>query len=97
MRFAVRVEVRSLEGIADPEGQTIERALPALGFRGVEAVHMGKLFRFVLEADSESAARATADQMCSRLLANPVIEQADVWVEPLGADASDEPAVGRSA
>ena len=75
MRYAVAVEVRGLEGIADPEGRTIERALPALGFFGVSEVHVGKLFRFHLDAPDEATARATAADLCTRLLANPVIER----------------------
>jgi phosphoribosylformylglycinamidine synthase len=94
MRFAARVEVRPLEGIADPEGQTIERALPALGFTGVESVHVGKLIRFVLEAEDEAGAERTAAQMCADLLANPVIERADLWIEAIGPCAPDGPATG---
>ncbi|MCU1488706.1 MAG: phosphoribosylformylglycinamidine synthase, purS protein [Acidimicrobiaceae bacterium] len=82
MRFAVAVEVRGLEGIADPAGQTIERALPVLGFAGVSGVHVGKLLRFELEADDENAARLEVDKMCERLLANPVIERTEVRIEP---------------
>lgn len=78
MRFAVVVEVRGIEGIADPEGRTIERALPALGFSGVSAVHVGKVFRFQLEADDEESARESVEEMCARLLANPVIERAEI-------------------
>lgn len=85
MRFEVHVEVRGLEGIADPEGQTIERALPALGFVGVDGVQVGKVVRFSLEAPDERAAREVAEQMCARLLANPVIERAEVTVAPAGA------------
>jgi phosphoribosylformylglycinamidine synthase len=80
MRFFVHVEVRGLEGIADPEGRTIERALPALGFGGVTGVHVGKVIRFTLDALDESAARGEAEEMCKRLLANPVIEQAEVTI-----------------
>ena len=85
VRFDVHVEVRGLEGIADPEGQTIERALPALGFRGVDSVHVGKVVRFVLDAPDGESARATAEEMCARLLANPVIERAEVTVVPAAA------------
>ena len=74
MRFDVRVEVRLRPGIADPQGATIERALPALGFAGVEAVRVGKSIRFSVEAPDESAARHQATEMAQRLLANPVIE-----------------------
>jgi len=87
VRYGVHVEVSGLEGIADPEGQTIERALPALGFTGVESVHVGKVVRFVLDAPDEASARSTAEQMCARLLANPVIERAEVSVSPSGDSA----------
>jgi phosphoribosylformylglycinamidine synthase len=83
MRFHALVEVRLRPGIADPQGATIERALPALGFEGVEDVRVGKAIRFDIDASDESAARAEIDELCRRLLANPVIEEADisVWLE----------------
>jgi len=76
--FTVRVEVRSLDGIADPEGRTIERALPALGFDGVDSVRVGKVIRFRVDAEDEAGARAEVEAMCERLLANPVIEQTEI-------------------
>ena len=78
MRFAARVEVRLLPGIADPEGATIERALPALGFDDVDRVRAGRSFDFEVEAADEDAARARAVELANRLLANPVIEQCEV-------------------
>ncbi len=83
MRFSVVVEVSGLEGIADPEGQTIERALPALGFEGVADVRVGKLIRLHLEAPDETTAYERAGELCRRLLANPVIERYEVAVSPL--------------
>ena len=85
MIFSVAVEVRPLEGIANPEGLTIERALPALGFSGVREVRVGKLLRFELEAADEHHARHEVEQMCEHLLANPVIERADIRLEAIGA------------
>jgi phosphoribosylformylglycinamidine synthase subunit PurS len=78
--YEVHVEVSGLEGIADPEGRTIERALPALGFDGVYGVRVGKVIRFSLDAADEQVARAEVEEMCKRLLANPVIEQAAVTI-----------------
>jgi phosphoribosylformylglycinamidine synthase subunit PurS len=78
--FAVRVEVRLRPGIADPQGATIERALPALGFDGVGAMRVGKVMHFTVEASDAAAARDRAEEMCERLLANPVIEDADIEV-----------------
>jgi phosphoribosylformylglycinamidine synthase len=69
------------EGIADPQGQTIERALPALGFTGVDGVRVGKRIRLQVDAPTEEAARARVEQMCERLLSNPVIESYEVTLE----------------
>lgn len=78
MRFAVLVEVRPRNGVADPQGQTIERSLPSLGFEGVSGVRVGKALRFSLDADSEAAARTEVTDMCMRFLTNPVIEDSVV-------------------
>ena len=68
----VRVLIRPKEGILDPQGQAVERALPALGFDGVSNVHVGRL----VELDVDSAESVPA--MCERLLANPLIEDYEV-------------------
>ena len=78
MRCPVLVEVRLRPGIADPAGATIQRALPALGFDGVQEVRVGKAIRFNVEAADEAAARLQVDELCQRLLANPVIEDTAV-------------------
>ena len=67
-----RVLIRPKAGILDPQGQTVERALPALGFEGVANVHVGRL----IELDVEDASQVP--QMCERLLANPLIEDYEV-------------------
>jgi len=67
-----RVLIRPKEGILDPQGQAVERALPALGFEGVANVHVGRL----VELDVESADQVP--EMCERLLANPLIEDYEV-------------------
>jgi phosphoribosylformylglycinamidine synthase PurS subunit len=82
MVFDVLVEVRLRPGIADPQGATIERSLPTLGYDGVSGVRVGKAIRFSLDAASEPAARAEVEQLCSRFLTNPVIEDAVVSMEP---------------
>ena len=80
MKFSVLVEVRLRPGIADPQGATIERSLPHLGFDGISAVSVGKAIRFTCEADDEQAARAEVEDLCKRFLTNPVIEDADISV-----------------
>jgi phosphoribosylformylglycinamidine synthase len=88
MRFSVHVEVSALEGIADPEGQTIERALPGLGYSGIHHVRVGKVIRFEIDAASPEEARAESEELCRRLLANPVIERADVVISGGGSATS---------
>jgi phosphoribosylformylglycinamidine synthase len=78
--FSVLVEVQLRPGIADPQGSTIERSLPALGFTGVHDVRVGKAMRFDVEAADEAAAQALVEDMCERFLTNPVIEDATVSV-----------------
>ena len=75
MRYAVRIDVTHVPGVLDPQGATVERALPALGYVNVSEVSIAKTIRLVLDADSSDAARAQVDDMCQRLLANPVIER----------------------
>jgi phosphoribosylformylglycinamidine synthase subunit PurS len=81
MPFVANVNVMLKEGIADPQGQTIERALPALGFSGVADVRVGKRIRLAVEAADEQEARDRVQQMCERLLSNPVIESFEVILE----------------
>jgi phosphoribosylformylglycinamidine synthase subunit PurS len=85
MNFDVTVEVLLRPGIADPQGSTIERALPALGFDGVSGVTVGKSIRFTVEADDEAAARAVVDDLCHRFLTNPVIEDSRVELSATAA------------
>jgi phosphoribosylformylglycinamidine synthase len=65
----VRVLVRPKDGILDPQGEAVRSALPALGFSGVETVHVGRLIEMQVESADE------IDAMCQRLLANPTIEE----------------------
>jgi phosphoribosylformylglycinamidine synthase PurS subunit len=85
MLFSVQVEVSLREGVADPQGATIERSLPHLGFDGVRGVRVGKSIRFEVEAADEPAARAEVDDLCQRFLTNPVIEDATVTVTTVDA------------
>jgi len=67
-----RVLIRPKEGILDPQGQAVERALPALGFDRVKDVRVGRL----VELDVDDPERLP--EMCERLLANPLIEDYEI-------------------
>ena len=81
MRYLARIDVTHLPGVLDPQGATVERALPALGYDNVSGVSIAKTIRLALDAPSPDAARAQVDDMCRRLLANPVIERYTVIID----------------
>jgi phosphoribosylformylglycinamidine synthase len=83
MLFSVQVEVSLRAGVADPQGATIERSLPQLGFDGVRDVRVGKSIRFHLDASDEDAARSEVEDLCARFLTNPVIEDSEIHIEPV--------------
>jgi phosphoribosylformylglycinamidine synthase len=70
-----RVLIRPKEGILDPQGKAVERALPALGFEGIGNVHVGRMVELETD-DLEHLA-----ELCEKLLANPLIE--DYEIQPL--------------
>ncbi|MGI9493410.1 MAG: phosphoribosylformylglycinamidine synthase subunit PurS [Geminicoccaceae bacterium] len=76
-----KVHVRLKEGVLDPQGAAIGRALGQLGFEGVGEVRQGKLIELDLEAIDRDTARAEVEAMCAQLLANPVIESYSVTIE----------------
>ncbi|MEI7592938.1 MAG: phosphoribosylformylglycinamidine synthase subunit PurS [Actinomycetes bacterium] len=80
MIFSVHVDVQLRAGIADPQGATIERSLPTLGFDGVDGVRVGKSIRFEVDATDEQTARARVEDLCDRFLANPVIEESVITI-----------------
>ncbi len=83
MTYDVQVEVQLRAGVADPEGSTIERAIPTLGFDGVSGVRVGKSIRFSIDATDDAAARSQVQELCDKFLTNPIIEDAVITVEAL--------------
>jgi phosphoribosylformylglycinamidine synthase subunit PurS len=79
--FAFRIAVTLKDGLLDPQGKAVEEALPTMGWTNVRDVRVGKLVRMTVDADDEASARATAEEVARRLLANPVIEDVTV-LEP---------------
>ena len=75
------VHVRLKDGVLDPQGAAIGRALAQLDFEGVNEVRQGKLIELDLDTRDRESAKAQVDAMCARLLANPVIETYSVTIE----------------
>ena len=80
MKFHAVLDIQLHPGISDPQGSTIERALPTLGFAGVSNVRSGKSIHLDIEAPDAPAAETMLHDMCDRFLTNPVIERAEITV-----------------
>ena len=81
----VVVDVMLKPEILDPQGQAIAGALPGLGVAGVTAVRQGKRFELDLEGEADEAVLEQVRRLAGELLANPVIEDWTVRVEPATA------------
>ena len=69
-----RVHITLKNGVLDPQGKAIAHALGSLGFAGVNDVRQGKYIEIDLNATDRNKAKAEVEAMCTRLLANTVIE-----------------------
>lgn len=86
-RYRIEILVTPRPGLLDPEGNAIHHALDSLGYDEVEEVRVGKVLYLDLDADDEDAARERADELCRKVLANPVTEDYAIEVletEPAG-------------
>lgn len=82
--WQAQVYVTFKRGVLDPQGEAVRGALGALGFDAVEQVRTGKYMQVRLRAADEAEARQHVDEMCRRLLANPVIEDYHFDLAPAG-------------
>lgn len=71
--FTARVKIQLKKGISDPEGNNILKALHLLDFGEVEGVRVAQIITLTVEGDNGAAVRDRVDEMCQRLLTNPVI------------------------
>ncbi|HEY0303553.1 MAG TPA: phosphoribosylformylglycinamidine synthase subunit PurS [Longimicrobiales bacterium] len=78
--YLVEVHVTPRVGLLDPQGKAVHHALHSLEFADVEDVRVGRLIRVKMKATSEDDARQRVDDMCKRLLANPVTEDYSISV-----------------
>ncbi len=73
--FQAVVYVKLKDGVLDPQGSTIKRALGDMGYKGIEEVRSGRVFEITLNSRSREETEKLLDQICKKLLANPVIER----------------------
>ncbi len=70
----IKVVVTLKNGVLDPQGKAIQQTLNGMGFPNVENVRQGKYFDLEIAERDEAKAKAAAEEMCKKLLANLVIE-----------------------
>lgn len=73
--FLAKVYVALKKGVLDPQGSTIQGALSSMDFEGIEDVRVGKVFEIKFSGNSKEKVESDLEQMCKKLLANPVIEE----------------------
>jgi phosphoribosylformylglycinamidine synthase subunit PurS len=81
-----RVLIRPKAGVVDPQGKAVERALPTLGFSGIEGVRVGRMVELQIEDPDE------LPELCEKLLANPLVEDYEIELqgEPVAVPGEDE-------
>ncbi|KPL02500.1 MAG: hypothetical protein AMJ90_05605 [candidate division Zixibacteria bacterium SM23_73_2] len=73
--FLAKVFVRLKEGVLDPQGSTIKRALEDMGYDGIEDIRTGRVFEINFSSEDRNKSKVLIDEVCKKLLANPVIEK----------------------
>ncbi|AIJ05607.1 phosphoribosylformylglycinamidine synthase [Methanocaldococcus bathoardescens] len=81
--YKATVTIKLKKGVLNPEGRTIQRALNFLGFNDVKEVQTYKMIDIIMEGESEEKVREEVEEMCKKLLANPVIHDYEIKVEKI--------------
>jgi len=85
-KASIRITLRP--SILDPQGKAVHHALENLGFEGVDQVRMGKYVEMWIDTDEEAEAERVACEACEKLLANQVMEDFDITLEPVAAQTA---------
>ena len=74
MKFIAEINVMPLKALLDPQGKAVTQTLHNINFKTVENVRIGKHISLEIEADNKSQANEKVDEMCKKVLSNPVME-----------------------
>lgn len=72
--FLSKVRITLRKSILDPQGKAVEHAMSALGVKSIHDVRMGKYVEFKVDGEAEAEAIRATEEVCKKLLANPVME-----------------------
>jgi len=82
MKYCLTIEVTLKPGYSDPEGETAAELLKQLGYK-IETAHVGKVYSVIVHAATKTEAKAKAEEMCKRLLANPTKDDYSITIEEI--------------
>jgi phosphoribosylformylglycinamidine synthase len=77
----VEIYIRLKKTVSDPQGLTVKHALQSLGYQNLEEVRVGKFITIKLNSKDKKEAKQRIDEMCQKLLANPIIEDYSFKIE----------------
>jgi len=81
--YKAQIKVTLRKSILDPQGKTIEHSIQSLGYKNVEDTRIGKYIELKLNASSEEEAKKVTEEICRKLLANPVMEDYEFTLEEI--------------
>lgn len=90
--FHALITITLRKGILDVQGKTVEQSLHAIGFGGIADVHIGKHVELNVTAENRDAARALVQDACSRLIANPIMEDFHIELHETVTESAQEAA-----
>ncbi|MFN3283136.1 MAG: phosphoribosylformylglycinamidine synthase subunit PurS [Pseudothermotoga sp.] len=73
--YKAKIEITFKNGVLDPQGNAVKQALHHLGFEKITEVRIGKLIELFFDLNDKEAIQSQINEMCEKLLANPVIEK----------------------
>lgn len=85
-RWLVEVRIQFKPSVFDPQGHAVENAAHSLGYKGADGFRVGKYMTFYVSADTETEAETLANEVCDKVLCNPVMETYSFSLEESPAD-----------
>ena len=83
MKFIAEINVMPLKALLDPQGKAVNATLKNTGYKTVSNVRIGKHITVELEADSRAVAGKQIDEICKKVLSNPIMESFEYEIKEI--------------
>ena len=80
--YSAQIKITLRKSILDPQGKTVEHSLMSLGYKNIKDTRIGKYIELMLDIDTEEEAKKITEEVCRKLLANPVMEDYEYDIKP---------------